>query len=629
MVRIMQAGRKTSYLYGDDMVTQRLFLQKKYPSILAMRHLSICIGLVFTASNASAFSYDINKDWKFETNTNLSIGQSFSTQDPDGALLYKPDAVSIGKEGSSVDINGDNGRANFEKGDAISQIVKGLTEFKLNGKQQGAVLSAKYWYDHAYETGKGDFTTFDDSAWPRLVKFKGIDLWDAYIWKNFQFENSKSLDLKLGKHALNWGKSQFFQNGLNSVSAFDYAAMNRPGGDVKERIIPVEMFSFVAGLTDKTKVEGFYQFKFRPSVVDGCGTFFEVSDVFAENCGPLMIGGPGFTTDQATNGPLDFTVARLPSEYAKNSGQYGLAIKQTIPSLNNAELGVYYANYHSRIMHFDGITVTQPGAANYHTARILSVYPEDIEMYGLSLTGKVGKTAIFSELNYKPDMPLHFNSTDMVYAQALFNDTPLTAAGETLELGERINGFARVPVTQFTLGTANTIPNILGASALSLVGELGVNHIGDTDQYHFGRSGAFGRSGLSIGAYDPAKLDTYCIAPKTGQLSDGEIHELNEKYCNDKGFFEEWSFGYRVRGALSYNDLLPQTTVTPSLMFRHDVSGYGPNFQEGQMAVSAGVSATYQKKYITELSYTNFFGSNEFSVLDDRDFASLVFKMNF
>nr|WP_254433780.1 DUF1302 domain-containing protein [Acinetobacter sp. Marseille-Q1618] len=580
-------------------------------------------------TEVSAITVELNEDWKLETNTHLSIGQSWSTQDADRALLYRPDALSIGKEGTSIDINGDNGRANFEKGDPISQVVKGLTEFRLNGKNQGAVLSAKYWYDHAYETRRGDFIPFDDSEWPRLVKYKGIDLWDAYLWKNLSFDHGESLDLKLGKHALNWGKSQFFQNGLNSVSAFDYAAMNRPGGDVKERIIPVEMFSFVAGLSDKTKVEGFYQFKFRPSTIDGCGTFFEISDVFAENCGPLLIGGPGFTTDQAINGPLDFTIARLPSEYAKDNGQYGVAIKHIIPSLNNTELGAYFANYHSRILHFDGITVSQPGAANYHTARILSVYPEDIKMYGLSLTGKVGKTSIFSELNYKPDMPLHFNSTDMVYAQALYNDTPITSAGETLALGERINGFARVPVTQFSLGAASAIPNVFGASTLSLVGELGINHIGDTDQYHFGRSGAFGRSGLSTGAYNPAKVETYCIAPKTAQLSDQEIQNLNAKYCNDEGFFEEWSAGYRLRGALNYNDLLADTTVSPSLMFRHDVKGYGPNFQERQMAISAGISATYQKKYITELSYTNFFGNNEFSVLDDRDFASLVFKMQF
>ena len=611
------------------MVRKFVFLNKPQQPTFICTQLCACVGLALFMTEVSAASFELNEDWKLESNTNLSIGQSWSTQDPDAAMLYRPDALSIGKEGTSIDINGDNGRANFSKGDPISQVVKGLTEFRLNGKNQGAVLSAKYWYDHAYETGKGDFIPFDDSTWPRLVKYKGVDLWDAYIWKNFSFDQGKSLDLKLGKHALNWGKSQFFQNGLNSVSAFDYAAMNRPGGDLKERIIPVEMFSFVAGLTDKTKVEGFYQFKFRASSIDGCGTFFEISDVFAENCGPLLIGGPGFTTDQAINGPLDFTVARLASEYPKDGGQYGVAIKQIIPALNNAELGAYFANYHSRILHFDGLAVSEPGAANYHTARIVSVYPEDIKMYGLSLTGKVGKTNIFSELNYKPEMPLHFNSTDMVYAQALYNDTPITVAGESLKLGERINGFAKVPVTQLTVGAATTIPNVLGASALSVVGELGVNHIGDTDQYHFGRSGAFGRSGLSTGAYDPNKLETYCIAPKTAQLSDAEIQDLNAKYCNDDGFFEEWSAGYRVRGALNYNDLLADTTVSPSLMFRHDVKGYGPNFQEGQMAVSAGVSATYQKKYVTELSYTNFFGSNDYSILDDRDFASLVFKMQF
>ena len=607
-----------------------------YKNISNQKKLAVCLqqaGMlmctVAAVSAATAKSYDLNEQWKFKTKTNLSFGHSWSTQDADKTLLYRPDALSIGKEGTSIDINGDNGRANFEKGNAISQIVKGLTEFRLNGQQQGAVLSAKYWYDHAYETGRGDFTSFDDSTWPRLAKFKGIDLWDAYIWKNFSFDNAKTLELKLGKHALNWGKSQFFQNGINSVNAVDYAAMNRPGGDAKERVIPVEMFSFSSALNDKLKVEGFYQFKFRPSVIDGCGTFFEISDVFAENCGPLLIGGPGFTTDEAINGPLDFTVSRIASEYAKDIGQYGVAIKQIIPQLNNAELGAYFANYHSRMMHFDGIAVTAPGAQNYHTARILSVYPEDIKMYGLSLTGKVGKTAYFSELNYKPNMPLHFNSTDTVYAQALFNDTPLTAPGETLELGERINGYARVPVTQFTLGAATNIPNVLGASALSLVGELGVNHIGDTDKYHFGRSGAFGRSGLTTGAYDPNDVNTYCIAPKTGDLSDEEVQKLNEKYCNDKGFFEEWSAGYRLRAALNYNDALPQTIVSSSLVFRHDVKGYGPNFQEDQMAISAGVSATYQQKYTAELSYTNFFGSNEFSVLDDRDFASLVFKMNF
>ncbi|MDA4470411.1 DUF1302 family protein, partial [Escherichia coli] len=77
-------------------------------------------------------------------------------------------------------------------------------------------------------TGEGDFKPFNDSAWPRLAKFKGIDLWNAYIWKDFELNNGRTINLKLGKQTLSWEKSQFFQNGLNSVSAFDFAAINRP-----------------------------------------------------------------------------------------------------------------------------------------------------------------------------------------------------------------------------------------------------------------------------------------------------------------------------------------------------------------------------------------------------------------
>lgn len=47
------------------------------------------------------------------------------------------------------------------------------------------------------------------------------------------------------------------------------------------------------------------------------------------------------------------------------------------------------------------------------------------------------------------------------------------------------------------------------------------------------------------------------------------------------------------------------------------------------MSIVAAVSATYQQKYTAEMAYTSFFGSNEFSTIDDRDFASLAFKVNF
>ena len=171
-----------------------------------MKKTVLCLSLALVISEVSAASFDLNEEWKFETKTALSFGTNWSTQEASRSLVYKPDANHIGKEGSSIDVNGDDGHVNFNKGDVISQVVKGFTELNLKGKQQGAVVSTKYWYDHAYETGKGDLKAFDDSAWPRLAKFKGIDLWDAYVWKNFALDNGQSANIKLGKHTLQWGK---------------------------------------------------------------------------------------------------------------------------------------------------------------------------------------------------------------------------------------------------------------------------------------------------------------------------------------------------------------------------------------------------------------------------------------
>lgn len=625
----MELNRIKSYRYGDRMMQNVICGNNPKRTIIFTQKLGVCLVLCLSISKVSATSVEINEDWKFETSTMLSLGANWSTQDASNQLVYKPDANHIGKDGLSVDVNGDDGHVNFSQNDNISQIIKGLTEFRLKGQQQGAVISTKYWYDHAYETGRGDLKAFDDSAWPRLAKFKGIDLWDAYIWKNFALENGQNANLKLGKHTLNWGKSQFFQNGINSVSALDYAAINRPGGEAKERIIPVEMFSFEAGITPNLKLDGFYQFKFRPSVVDGCGTFFAISDFVPENCGPIILTvTPG---DKLSESALDAQtyIPRAESRYAKNRGQYGFALKQTLPRWNNAELGAYFANYHSRNANFDGTAVTASGSAYFNTARFFSIYPENIKMYGLSLAAKVGTTAVFSELTHKPNQPLQLNGTDIVYAQVLDKDTPLTPPGVAAEFGQYLQGYVRTPVTQFSLGASDRLNNILGANALNWAAEFAVNHIADIGNHRFGRVGAFGRSELSSGAYNPETGEYKCTPYGTAHLANDVIDRMNERFCNRDGFFTQWSYGYRLRGTLNYQDILPATVITPSVIFRHDIAGFSQNSQEGQMSIAATISVNYQQKYTAELAYTNFFGSNDFSTLDDRDFASLVLKANF
>ena len=169
----------------------------------------------------------------------------------------------------------------------------------------------------------------------------------------------------------------------------------------------------------------------------------------------------------------------------------------------------------------------------------------------------------------------------------------------------------------------------MGANALNWAAEFAVNHIADIGNHRFGRVGAFGRSELSSGAYNPETGEYKCTPYGTAHLANDVIDRMNERFCNRDGFFTQWSYGYRVRGALSYQDILPAAVITPSVIFRHDIAGFSQNFQEGQMSIAATISVNYQQKYTAELAYTNFFGSNDFSTLDDRDFASLIFKANF
>jgi hypothetical protein len=73
------------------------------------------------------------------------------------------------------------------------------------------------------------------------------------------------------------------------INPLDVSAFNRPGVEIKEGQLPVEMLSFSLGLTDTLNLEGFYQYNWRPSVLDGCGTFFASSDAIQKGCGPLYL----------------------------------------------------------------------------------------------------------------------------------------------------------------------------------------------------------------------------------------------------------------------------------------------------------------------------------------------------
>ncbi|AHL74384.1 hypothetical protein CH92_04495 [Stutzerimonas stutzeri] len=605
---------------------------------------ALTLGIALASQSSLAATWDFENDWSLTTNTTLSLGTSWSLQNADKGLLNKADAASIGKVGVGTNYNGDDGKLNFSKDDTISTLFKGLTEFDLNDGSQGAFIRFKYWYDHAMETGNGDFRRFDDSGWQDLAKFKGFEVLDAYVWKDFELAE-RPLSLKVGKQVLSWGEALFLQNGVNAINPLDVSAFNRPGTELKEGLLPVEMISFNYDLADNLSVEGFWQYNYRPSVLGGCGTFFSNNDALQEGCqyNKLVAGGISTTDissiENAVDAPPGMQSAaerylrRTATERSSDTGQYGLAMHYLIESLDYADLGLYYLNYHSRTPLLSGVIARQapnaggnPGA-NLNTGDYSTIYPENIRLFGASISGVVGGTAVFGEMSYRPNMPLGYNSADLINLLAGQRNSwimPMTPDELAVARGSRVNGYVRKEVWQFSLGAADSFSNVLGAQRLAWAAELGGNWIGGLDpaDQRLGRAGSFGRTPTSDGS--PCSTPS---AQNPAGLTDAELAAATN--CNTNGVMTAFSWGYRLRAGLNYENLFPATVVTPSVNWRHDVEGYGPNFQEGQQALGLALTVDYRNEYSLELAYNSFFGSNEFSLIDDRDYASVTVKASF
>jgi hypothetical protein len=65
--------------------------------------------------------------------------------------------------------------------------------------------------------------------------------------------------VRLGKQVVSWGESTFIGGGINSINPIDVSAFRRPGAEIKEGLIPVNMFYVSQSLTDNLSAEGFYQ----------------------------------------------------------------------------------------------------------------------------------------------------------------------------------------------------------------------------------------------------------------------------------------------------------------------------------------------------------------------------------
>ena len=591
-------------------------------SMVGRKKILAAIIPVIMASQAQGLEFYSNGiEGSFDSQ--ISMGSSWRVEKQDDQLL---------KNG-----NFEDGNANFSKGDAFSQVFKGSHDLQVSYQNFGGFVRGKYWYDSALADNQVDYghsasstvgdpanplsmtmagnSQLDDSGFNDNAKFSGAQLMDAYVYAEFDVLGAP-LDVRLGRQVVSWGESTFILGGINAINPVDVNSFTRPGAEIKEILLPLNMAYTNVGLSENLSLEAFYQLEFQQTVLPGCGTFFSVNDYAPQGCDVINIQNGAASIQRHEDG------IRKPDA----DGQFGLSFRYISPQLNDSEFGFYYLNVHNRNPLISGTRTTYDAAtldgiaqtagpqaaagAAISTTNYFVSYPEDVQLYGLSFATSVGSVALSGEITHKVDMPIQINGSQLITAALQgstaslapigMSSTQLDAEIATVAPGEVFLGYRTFDATQLQMTMIQFFDQALGSDRLTLVAEAGVSFIHGFDE---------GDDSIRFERAD------YFDTPN-----------------DDDGFVTESSWGYRVLLSAEYSDAFMGVNLTPSIAWNEDVKGFSASsaagFQEGQQSLDLSVSADYLSTYTASLSYTQFMGG-DYSTVSDHDFASISLGMQF
>ena len=603
------------------------------------------------------------------------------------------------------DTNGNDGNLNYDRG-IVSNASKFTTDLDIGTADYGAFVRASGFIDFENQNGARERTPLSDEAKERVGR--DLELLDAYVIGTFDAGDS-IVDLRLGKQVLNWGESTFIPNGINAINHFDVSKLRLPGSELREALLPVGLASVAVAPTDTLSVEGFYQFDWEETEIDPVGSYFSTTDyvgpgareavvtAITENdqgfgFGPLVAAInadlASYTVIHPQLGAVpapqpaqpafdaDFASVRRGADRTPNdSGQWGLALRYLAENLNNAELAVYFLNYHSRLPTVgaqtssrDGVqaglaaaqAVGAPGSATVSavtqavTQEVMAgvqtglippaaaheiIRKEVVKQMG-GITGALAIDRYVKDedggyfLEYPEDIQLFGLSFNSVLGAtgwalqgeySLRRDAPLQRAERTVIA----DGLA--PIVN-ALGLAATAPADVPAylaryEPRTVQGYIrrNVSQVQATATRVFGPT--LGADGL-VFLTEVALMQVHDMPDESTEPLESPAGGVLETGDADA---DATSWGYRVAARLDYNNAVGPINLYPYSQFLHDVSGNSPSpsgpFVEGRTAVTLGVRADYLSRWQADLGYTRYAGDG--NELSDRDFVSASVKYSF
>ena len=591
--------------------------------------------------------------------TTLSWGARYRLEDRDQRIIGLPEG------GSAYSVNGDDGNLNFGTG-LSSNAAKATIDVDISRSNFGGFFRGSGFYDWEVMSA-GERTELSDEA--KDWAGNRAEVLDAYLWGQFNL-GSRRAQVRGGWQVLNWGESTFIPGGISVINPVDLSALRVPGAELREAFRPVGLVWGSMDLSQSVSLEGFYQYDWDETVIDPPGTYFSTND-FAGRGGTHVFLGFGSAPDTGESPffvqpPLDrpfLGVPRAPDVEASNSGQWGAALRW-LAGFGSTEFGFFFTNYHSRLPTVNGIAGTIQGAqagamagaqaaaivyqalgvppgvspeadaaaaaaaqaagtdAYAATARYFIAYPEDVKLWGASFNSQIGTTgiAIQGELSYKQDSPYLVDDVELLFA-ALSPISPGLAAtnqvvpgGATFE--EVIPGYRLHDATQFQFTLTKAFGPMLGADQGLLLFEPAVIHVsGMPSKEELRYEGA--------GTYTSGNP----IHPMPGGAHAGKEWERPEHFADPT------SWGYRLVGRLTYNNVFGALNMLPRFAWGHDVDGITPGpggpFLDGRTAFTLGLGMNYLVKWQFDLSWTTYSGADRYNLINDRDFIAANIKYSF
>ena len=386
-------------------------------------------------------------------------------------------------------VNGDDGNLNYNQHDLVGAAAKLTSDFVFDfGWGISGFARTLAFFDHT-NTGFDEFhpntiyqpqTTRRSGAADQLIG-TNFDLLDAYInfYAPIPFTDSE-IGVKIGKQVLNWGESTVLvPNSINTISPPNLPRLRLVGSDLKEVFEPVPLAVFNFPVLDLFTVEAFYQWQWKPVVVDPVGSYFSTSDIAGGGEYAMLSFGKAPEDPDSLSTPAGLTgllssasrtVNRLADRTPKDGGEYGISARLFLDDfMNGTELAFYHVNYHSRfpIASFiaaeasscrddiSGITLPPipipgvdpralactgiaddpagalaalggflagtpssfPGEAlPVDTAKLFFEYPENIRLYGVSFNNTIGDIGLQGEIAFRDNLPVQVHQADLVFA---------------------------------------------------------------------------------------------------------------------------------------------------------------------------------------------------------------------